>query len=142
MGKRVFAETCGKCHEMFGEGEKVGPDLTSTQRYNLDYLLRNVVAPSLEVPEAYKTEVFMTIAGEMITGVVTREDPEKVVVVIEDGSKKEILIDDIEGRKQSRLSVMPAGQFDSIPRAELLDLMKYLQLPRALDDSNPAFMSE
>jgi len=45
-GREVFARTCQQCHTLFGTGGKVGPDITGSQRANLDYLLSNVIDPS------------------------------------------------------------------------------------------------
>ena len=40
-GRRIFQRSCAACHILFGEGRKVGPDLTGAQRSNLNYLLEN-----------------------------------------------------------------------------------------------------
>ncbi len=45
-GRAVFARTCQQCHALFGVGGNVGPDLTVSNRTNLDYLLSNIVDPS------------------------------------------------------------------------------------------------
>ena len=34
------------CHQLFGAGQRVGPDLTAADRKNLDVLLQNVIDPS------------------------------------------------------------------------------------------------
>ncbi len=31
-GKALFAKTCGQCHQLFGEGGNVGPELTGSNR--------------------------------------------------------------------------------------------------------------
>ena len=38
-GKELFTKHCAACHTLFGEGGKVGPDLTTADRKNRDYLL-------------------------------------------------------------------------------------------------------
>src|SRR5262249_9793236 len=38
-GRLVFNQACASCHVLYGEGKKVGPDLTGSGRDNLDYLL-------------------------------------------------------------------------------------------------------
>ena len=57
-GRAVFAKTCQRCHVLFGAGASLGPDITGSNRKDLDYLLTNMVDPSAEVPLAYQ----MTIA--------------------------------------------------------------------------------
>ena len=135
-GRKVYNDTCGKCHELFGEGGKVGPELTGTKRYSLDFLLTNIVAPSQDIPEAYQTETVLTIDGEVITGLVSEESDEILTLTKSDATKVEILQEDVEDRKPSKLSVMPAGQLDEFPTADVVDLIKYLQSPKPIGPSN------
>jgi len=51
-GRRRFVQTCATCHTLFGQGAKIGPDLTGSQRTNLDYLLVNIIDPSALVAPA------------------------------------------------------------------------------------------
>src|SRR5204863_7042516 len=44
-GRTVFNTACAACHTLYGEGGKVGPDLTGSGRENLDYLLENILDP-------------------------------------------------------------------------------------------------
>ncbi len=46
LGRAVFAKTCQQCHTLFGVGRKVGPELTGSNRADLDYLLSNVLDPA------------------------------------------------------------------------------------------------
>ena len=50
-GRAVFAKTCAQCHALYGTGGTVGPDLTGSQRANLDYVLQNVVDPGALIAE-------------------------------------------------------------------------------------------
>ena len=45
LGRAVFARTCQQCHTLFDIGRKVGPDLTGSNRADLDYVLANVLDP-------------------------------------------------------------------------------------------------
>ena len=134
-GRRVYANTCGKCHQLFDEGGKVGPDLTGTTRWDRDYLLENIVAPSREILEAYRTEVVLTIDEIVVTGVIESEDDEILVLLTPDQKRVEIYQDDIEERKTSKLSLMPEGQLDTLKPEEVRSLFKYLQLPQPLKAS-------
>ncbi len=46
LGRSVFARTCQQCHVLFGTGGNVGPELTGSNRADLDYVLTNVYDPS------------------------------------------------------------------------------------------------
>src|SRR5262249_38853079 len=65
QGRQVFARTCAACHRLFGEGGAVGPDLTGSQRANLDYLLENVLDPSAVVFSEYQVTVIETKDGRV-----------------------------------------------------------------------------
>ena len=45
LGRALFNKTCVQCHILFGSGGKVGPELTGSNRTNLDYLLENILDP-------------------------------------------------------------------------------------------------
>ncbi len=42
-GRAIFSRTCGPCHKMYNEGGTLGPDITGSNRANVDYLLSNVL---------------------------------------------------------------------------------------------------
>lgn len=126
-GRNVFQKTCGACHLMYGVGGKVGPDLTGSNRANLDYLLLNSVAPSADVPEGYRTQLVQTVDGRLLTGVLAEEDNQRIVLKTVDQPRVVIAKSDIEARKVSPKSMMPEGQLDQLSKRELFDLIKYMQ---------------
>ncbi len=132
-GQKIYNDNCGKCHQLFEVGGNVGPDLTATKRWNTDYLLENMIAPSREILEAYKTEVVVTIDGLVVTGVIAEEDEANLVLLTAEQKRIEILKDDIEERKTSELSIMPEGQLDPLTPKQVRNLFKYLQLPKPLE---------
>src|SRR5213594_2704417 len=54
QGRLAFNTACASCHTLYGEGGKVGPDLTGGGRDNLDYLLENIVDPSAVVTAEFR----------------------------------------------------------------------------------------
>ena len=54
-GKQIFDQQCARCHTLFGKGGKVGPDLTTYRRDDLETMLLNIVNPSAEIREGYAT---------------------------------------------------------------------------------------
>ena len=52
-GKQIFDQQCPRCHTLFGKGGKVGPDLTTYRRDDLETMLLNIVNPSAEIREGY-----------------------------------------------------------------------------------------
>ncbi|MEM9367105.1 MAG: c-type cytochrome [Planctomycetota bacterium] len=126
-GRVVFQKTCSACHMLYGEGGKVGPDLTGSNRANLDYLLLNSVDPSDDVPDAYKTVSVLTVDGRVVNGVLAEEDSTRIVLKTAEQPRVVIAKVDIEVRKVSSKSMMPDGQLDQMKKQEVLDLVRYLR---------------
>jgi putative heme-binding domain-containing protein len=127
-GRAVFAKTCLQCHTLFGEGGKVGPDITGSNRADLDYILHNILDPNAEIPNDYRTVTIDTKDDRVITGIVTREDTVSVTVM----TANETLIlpkADIQLRRQSELSMMPEGLIAALTEQEVRDLIAYLASP-------------
>ncbi|MEL6896101.1 MAG: c-type cytochrome, partial [Planctomycetota bacterium] len=126
-GHAVYKTTCGNCHKMYGEGGDIGPDLTGSNRRNLDYLLLNSVAPSYDVPEGYRMTIVQTVDGRAISGVVAEEDSRRLVLKTVAQPRTVVLKDDIEFRKVSEKSMMPEGQLQQLKPQQLFDLVRFLQ---------------
>jgi putative membrane-bound dehydrogenase-like protein len=124
-GKVLFTKNCATCHKLFGEGQAVGPELTGSQRTNLDYILENVVDPNAVVPFDYKMTQFFLKDGRQISGLVKKDTPQAVTVRT---VNEEVVIPvaDIDERKPTNNSVMPEGLFDLLKQDEVRDLVKYL----------------
>ena len=73
LGRAVFAKTCQQCHTLFGTGGKVGPDITGSQRANLDYLLSNILDPSAVMAKEYQPTIVRTADGRIVTGILKEE---------------------------------------------------------------------
>ena len=126
-GRVVFNKTCGSCHIMYDAGGKIGPDLTGSNRGNLDYLLLNSVDPSYDVPAGYKMVTIVTEDGRVLNGVIEQENAQRVILKTVQQPRVIILKADIAERTISDKSIMPEGQFEQMKTQELLDLIKYMQ---------------
>jgi putative heme-binding domain-containing protein len=127
-GRLVFERSCAACHKLFGEGGDVGPELTGSQRANLDYVLENVLDPSAVVPGEYRMTAFTLADGRVLTGIVRKETP-RAVTVRTVNEELTVPVADIESRKQTPLSVMPDGLFDALKDDEVRDVVAYLASP-------------
>lgn len=126
-GRAVFENTCAACHTLYGEGGAVGPDLTGSNRANLDYILLNSVDPSYDVPDAYRTVIVLTVDGRVVNGVLAEEDATRIVLKTAEQPRVVIAKEDIEQRKVSPKSMMPDGQLDQMENQQIIDLIKYLR---------------
>ena len=67
-GHKLFVKHCAVCHTLYGEGNKVGPDLTSADRKNRDALLLNILDPSGYVRPEYVAQIVVTVDGRVLDG--------------------------------------------------------------------------
>jgi putative heme-binding domain-containing protein len=124
-GRALFARSCQQCHKLFGEGGTIGPDLTGSNRADVDYILSNVIDPSAEVGRDFRMSVVRTTDDRVITGIVVERTAARVTV--QTATEKVVLSpDDVAGVKDSPLSIMPEGQLDALTRDQVRDLFAYL----------------
>lgn len=125
-GAELFQKHCASCHQLFGEGGKIGPDITGAQRHNLDYMLENIVDPSAAVAKAYQMEILQTDDGRVVTGLVASET-DTIITVQTVNEKLVFPVGDIDVRTKSDLSMMPEGLLDPLSEHEIRDLIGYLR---------------
>ncbi len=127
-GRLLFNKSCASCHVLFGEGGKIGPELTGAQRDSLDYLLENIVDPSATLAVDQRTSVIALKDDRIITGVIG-EKTERTVAVQTATDRLVLQRADIDVIKETRLSLMPEGLLDVLKEAEVRDLIAYLMSP-------------
>jgi putative heme-binding domain-containing protein len=124
-GRTIFQKNCANCHQLFGEGGKIGPDITGAQRTNLDYLLENLADPSAAVAKDYQMETIATTGGRTITGLVVEES--RTAITIQTVNEKLVVpADEIEERATSQVSLMPDGLLEKLTAEQVRDLIGYL----------------
>lgn len=129
LGRAIFARTCQQCHTLFGSGAKIGPDLTGSNRSDLEYLLSNVVDPSGVMAKEYQQSVIVTAGGQVLTGIVKEENAHAVTIQTVDA----IVIvprDEIEEQVASDKSMMPDDQLLPMSAHEIRSLLAYLASPQ------------
>ena len=126
-GKMLFLSTCGACHQLFGEGQNVGPDITGSNRADLNYLLENVLDPNAVIGKAYQLNIFTMKDGRVLSGVIKEENTATVKIAMMGGVEFTLPQPDIAKREVSKLSTMPEGFFDALQPEMVIDLVKYLQ---------------
>ena len=139
QGRVLFKKNCSSCHKLFDDGGAVGPELTGSQRFNLDYVLQNVIDPSAVVPRDYQMQLFLMVDGRTINGIVKQEN-DHTVVVQTTNELLSIPVDEIDDRSDTGLSMMPDGLWATLSPSDWRDLICYLRsdhqvpLPSATDD--------
>jgi putative heme-binding domain-containing protein len=132
LGRAVFARVCQQCHTLFGTGGTVGPDLTGSNRADLDYILSNVLDPSALIGNDYQAQVIATTDGRVLTGIIRAEDSNAVTLA----TANEVIVvpaREIEARRTSAQSMMPDGLWDGLSEREIRALLAYLASPAQVD---------
>jgi len=129
LGRALFAKTCQQCHTLFDTGGKVGPELTGSNRADLDYLLSNIVDPSAVMAKEYTASVIETKKGRVITGIVKEQNKNAVTVVT---ATETVVIprNEIDSIKPSDQSMMPDDLLKPLKEDEVRALVAYLANPR------------
>lgn len=129
-GKTVFTKHCAVCHQIGGEGAKVGPQLDGIGTRGLDRLLEDVLDPSRNVDPTFRQATLELTDGRVLVGLIVREDANAVVIADAQGQEKSIPADQIERRKVSPLSAMPSDVGEKLPEADFAALMALLLAQR------------
>ena len=113
---------------LHGEGGRIGPDLTGSNRGDLGYLLSNLLDPSAIVGRDYQTTIVVTEDGRSIAGIVVQETPASVTLQTPT-ERVTVPLDEIASRVLSPQSLMPENQLSQLSRVDARDLIAYLRHP-------------
>ena len=135
-GRRVYQKTCQNCHRLFGTGGDIGPEITGSNRANLDYILENVLDPSAVVGRNYQMTTVALDSGRVVSGLLKQEtDSALTIQTIND--KIVVPKSQIEDRSLSNVSMMPERQLDALSKEDARDLIAYLASPTQVTMSGP-----
>jgi putative heme-binding domain-containing protein len=125
-GRQVFLKVCAACHKLGDQGERIGPGLEGVGLRGLDRLLEDTLDPSRNVDQAFRTTLVSTTGGNVVAGLLLREEGE--VLVLADAQGKEIRLPaaEVAERSMSKLSPMPANVADLVPEGDYYNLLGFL----------------
>jgi putative membrane-bound dehydrogenase-like protein len=127
-GRVLYDTTCGKCHKLFGVGGDIGPDITGSNRIDLEYTLHNMIDPNALIGKDYQATKLLTDDGRVIIGLL-KEENDSAVVIQTANEKLVVEKDEIASRTLSATSMMPEGQLDPMSDQQIRDLVAYLASP-------------
>jgi putative membrane-bound dehydrogenase-like protein len=124
-GRALFNKTCATCHTLFGEGAKVGPDLTGGGRQNLDFLLGKIADPSASVSADFRMHVIALKDGRVLNGIITAKT-DRTLALKTTTEALTVALGEIESTRESALSLMPDGMLEALSADQVRDLIAYL----------------
>lgn len=125
-GLELFKKHCIACHQMRGEGNKIGPQLDGVGIRGLDRLLEDVLAPNRNVDGAFRSATIVTTNGQVLIGLPRRVEGETHIFADRQGKEFSLAKSDIESQTVSPLSLMPANFGELLPEADTRDLLRFL----------------
>jgi putative heme-binding domain-containing protein len=129
-GARIFEKNCSICHQLAGRGAKVGPQLDGVGNRGLDRLLEDIIDPNRNVDLAFRSSTLSLKSGQILTGLVLREEGELLVLADNQGKEVRIPKSSIEERSTTQLSPMPANFVDQVPESDFYNLLAFLLAQR------------
>jgi putative heme-binding domain-containing protein len=128
LGRAMFAKTCQQCHTLYGVGGKVGPDITGSNRADLNYLLENILDPSAVIPNDYKATQIELKNGRVVTGII-RGETAVALTVLTANETLTIPVNEVDSRTPSNVSMMPDDVLKPLSDDEVRALVAYLRNP-------------
>lgn len=130
-GKQIFTvANCVACHRLNGTGYEIGPDLTKFDaKWTPIDILKELLDPSARINEKYYSYTFALQSGNVVTGLILEQTPDKIKVIENPLLKTQPLVlkrADIAETRKSPTSLMPKGLLDKLTREEILDLIAYV----------------
>src|SRR5262249_3916645 len=133
-GQIEFRNVCAQCHTIYGEGGKLGPDITANGRASFEQLLSNVFDPSLVIGPAYQVTTVVTRDGRNLTGLIAEDDDQRIVVRLPGEGEETVPRNNVKYTRVSKLSMMPEGLEASMDKKDLSDLFAFLALDKPPTD--------
>jgi putative membrane-bound dehydrogenase-like protein len=126
-GRELFRTHCANCHRLFGEGAAIGPDLTTANRQDREFLLVSLVDPDSVIRHEYVSVVVQMRDGRVFTGLPVARAGGSLVLADPQGRRQELAEHEIETLEESPVSLMPRTMYRQFSPTQLRDLFAYLQ---------------
>jgi putative heme-binding domain-containing protein len=125
-GKAVFQKQCATCHQISGQGARIGPQLDGVGIRGAERLLEDILDPSRNVDQAFRTTVLSLKDGKVVSGLLLREEGKTLILADANGKEVRVDSDQVEERSASPLSPMPANILDQVGKEDLAQLIGFL----------------
>jgi putative heme-binding domain-containing protein len=132
-GAQVFAKSvCANCHRVGELGKNLGPGLDGIGVRGLDRLLEDILNPSQNVDQSFRTVMVATDDGQIFSGFGLREEDAHLILHDNEGKPRRLPLEEVTDRRTSTLSPMPSGAIEQIPEPDFYDLLAYLLSQRSM----------
>ncbi len=126
-GRDLFQAQCSICHRLKGAGNEVGPDLAMVGDKPLDWLLTAIFDPNAAIEDRYRAQTLKLKSGVEISGLVSTETANNIVLRVPGGTDLPVLRGDIISQNLSTRSLMPEGLETVLTPQATADLIAWLR---------------
>jgi putative heme-binding domain-containing protein len=119
---------CARCHSAGGRGKaKLGPDLSGIAlKYDKAEIIRSVLEPSDRIAIGYEGVRVSTRDGNVLIGQSLSETQSFLELVDAELKVTQVSKSEVQERRPTKYSLMPAGLINSLSPIELTDLIAYI----------------
>jgi putative heme-binding domain-containing protein len=107
---------------------EIGPELTGSNRTDIDYLLQNIIDPNALIGEDYQLNTVELKDGRMLVGMVKGQDVNTLTLRTMT-EQVTVPASDVKAKTVSPMSMMPEGLLPAMPREDVQNLFRYLSSP-------------
>jgi len=126
-GKTVFAGRCSNCHRAGGEGNSIGPDLTTIgKKFDKTALLDAIINPSAAIVFGYEPWLVNTKDGASVYGFLLSQNKQSIVIKDIAGQKHIISLQKITLKEKQNKSLMPDPVANGLTEQNLADVAAFL----------------
>ena len=129
-GKLLFTTICATCHQLRGSGSEVGPDLGMTGNKPLEWMLAAILDPAQSVEARYRGWTVTTNQGTVLSGVISAETANNLVLRMPGGQEQAILRSEIKSMSAISGSLMPTGFESALTPQQLADVLQWIRGPQ------------
>lgn len=126
-GQAQFQLLCATCHRLRGLGNEVGPDLAMVANKPVDWLLTAILDPSQAIEARYRPWTIRLNSGDDISGIITAETANNLVLRMAGGVDQTVLRTDIKSVAPQNVSLMPTGFESALNSQAMADLIAWLR---------------
>jgi putative heme-binding domain-containing protein len=131
-GEPIFRRECAACHKVGDVGHAIGPDLTSSASRDAEALLTQILDPNAYVLPNYVLYQLADTDGRVAAGLIASQTAASVTLLREEGRTETIERSRIAELTGTGRSLMPEGFEARITKAEMSDLLAFLQSIQAV----------
>jgi putative heme-binding domain-containing protein len=133
LGAVVFKTNCAICHQIGGEGSKIAPQLDGIGVRGLDRLLEDILDPSRNVDQALRSTTLLLKNEKSVSGLLLKEEGELIVMADAQGKEVRVPKADVDEKRTSLLSPMPANLPETVKEEDFYHLMAFLLQQKVKD---------